>query len=216
MSVTFVGAAVSSRPSDWRPLWLFLTLAILGVLGDRVHARTGRMRLSAGLTIVGLAMALLGPAPAVAICWLSRIIDALHTDGIRLRGRWLALIWNLGMYVNVLIGSLIIQAAVDAGVSRESAGFALVVVAAISFANVINFVLAAIWIRAQRRNTGRSSAPNRLPPGVALDHRANLPGWSAGRAVHPRRAGFAVAFVGAARSFRCAAGRASELSTTAR
>ena len=105
------------------------------------------MRLSAGLTIVGLAMALLGPAPAVTICFLSRILDAILTDGIRLRGRRLALVWNLGMYVGVLIGSLIIQAAVDAGVSPESAGFALVVVGAISVANVINFVLAAIWIR---------------------------------------------------------------------
>jgi len=149
MSVTLVGAALSSRSADWQPLWLFFTLAVLGILGDRVHARTGRMRLSAGLTIVGLAMALLGPAPAVAICWVSRIIDAVHNDGIRLRGRRLALVWNLGMYVNVLLGSLVIRAAVDAGVSRQSAGYALVVVGAISLAMVINFVLAAIWIRVQ-------------------------------------------------------------------
>ena len=147
MAITVIGAALSSRSADWRPLWLFFVLAVLGVLGDRVHARTGKMRLSAGLTIVGLAMALLGPAPAVAICWLSRILDAILSDGLRLRGRRLALVWNLGMYVNVLIGSLLIRAAVNAGVSRESAGFALVVVAAISIANVINFLLAAVWIR---------------------------------------------------------------------
>ena len=147
LTVTIVGAAISSRASDWEPLWLFLTLAVLGVLGDRVAARTGQMRLSAGLTIVGLAMALLGPAPAVTICVLSRVIDAVLADGIRLRGRRLALIWNLGMYVGVLIGSLIIDGTVDAGLSQKSAGFALVVAGAISVANVINFVLAAIWIR---------------------------------------------------------------------
>src|SRR5947209_8839888 len=84
---TVAGAAISSRASDWRPLWLFFTLAVLGVLGDRVHARTGLMRLSAGLTIVGLAMALLGPAPAVTICFISRILDAFISDGIRLPGR---------------------------------------------------------------------------------------------------------------------------------
>jgi putative nucleotidyltransferase with HDIG domain len=145
--VTIAGSAISSQPSDWRPLWLLATLAVLGILGDRVHARTDRMRLSAGLTIVGLAMALLGPAPAVAICLTSRILDAVTTDGIRLRGRRLALVWNLGMYVNVLAGSLIIRAAVDAGLSRSSAAFALVVVGAISVANVINFLLAATWIR---------------------------------------------------------------------
>jgi putative nucleotidyltransferase with HDIG domain len=126
-----------------------VTLAVLGILGDRVHARTDRMRLSAGLTIVGLAMALLGPAPAVAICLTSRILDAITTDGIALRGRRLALVWNLGMYVNVLAGSLIIRAAVGTGMSRSSAAFALVVVGAISVANVINFLLAATWIRGQ-------------------------------------------------------------------
>jgi putative nucleotidyltransferase with HDIG domain len=145
---TAAGSIISSRASDWHPVWLFVTLAVLGVLGDRVHARTGRMRLSAGLTIVGLAMALLGPAPAVAICWLSRILEMVMTDGIRLRGRRLALVWNLGMYVNVLIGGLIIRGAVDAGVSERNWGFALVVLGAISIAMVINFILAAIWIRA--------------------------------------------------------------------
>ncbi len=145
--VTCAGAALSSRAGDWRPAWLLAMLAVLGVLGDRVHARTGRLRLSAGLTIVGLAMALLGPAPAVAICFASRIVDAIWTDGIRLRGRRLALVWNLGMYVDVLVGGLAIRAAIATGVSRGGAAFALVVVAAICVANVINFLLAAIWIR---------------------------------------------------------------------
>jgi putative nucleotidyltransferase with HDIG domain len=147
--LTCVGAAVSSRAADWHPLWLVATLAILGVLGDRVHARSGRMRLSAGLTIVGLAMALLGPAPAVAICLVSRILDAVLADGLRLRGRRLALAWNLGMYIYVLLGALVIRAVADSGVSRGSAVFALVVVATISLANVLNFLLAAIWIRVQ-------------------------------------------------------------------
>jgi putative nucleotidyltransferase with HDIG domain len=148
--VTIAGAAISSRASDWRPLWLYVTLSVLGVLGDRVHAQTGQMRLSAGLTIVGLAMALLGPAPAVSICVLSRVLDAVLTDGIRLRGRRWALVWNLGMLVNVLVGALIIRGAVDGGLSRRSAGFALVVVGAITVANVINFLLAATWIRVMK------------------------------------------------------------------
>jgi putative nucleotidyltransferase with HDIG domain len=147
LSVTIAGAALSSHTSEWRPMWLVATLLVLGNLGDRVHTRTGRMRLSAGLTIIGLAMALLGPAPAVAISLVARTCDAILTDGWRLRGRRLALVWNLGMYVNVLVGSLIIRAALDAGLDRGSAAFALVVVGAITVANVINFVLAATWIR---------------------------------------------------------------------
>jgi putative nucleotidyltransferase with HDIG domain len=141
------GAIASSRAADWRPLWLFFTLAALGVLGDQVHVRTGRIRLSAGLTIVALAMGLLGPAPAVAIAFASCIINALYTDGPRLEGRRLALIWNLGMNAGVLLGALMIRAAMDAGVERGSIGFALVMVAGISLANVVNIVLAAIWIR---------------------------------------------------------------------
>lgn len=147
LTVTVAGAALSSRAANWQPLWLLATLAVLGVVGDRVHARTGHLRLSAGLTIVGLSMALLGPAPAVAICIASRIVDAISTDGIRLRGRRLALAWNLGMYVDVLLGSLAIRAGANVGIARGSAAFALVVVAAIGLANVVNFLLAAAWIR---------------------------------------------------------------------
>ena len=67
VSVTVAGAALSSRAADWRPLWLFIALAVLGVLGDRVHAYAGRMRLLAGSTIVALAMALLGPARRLSL-----------------------------------------------------------------------------------------------------------------------------------------------------
>ncbi len=147
LTVTVAGAALSSRTADWRPLWLFFTLAFLGILGDRVHAYSGRMRLSAGLTIVALAMALLGPAPAVLICFVSRISQAIQTDGLRLRGRRLALVWNLGMYIDVLLGSLAIRAAVEAGVTRGSAAFALVIAVVVSAANMLNFLLAATWIR---------------------------------------------------------------------
>ncbi len=146
---TIGGAAASTRMADWRPVWLFFTLAALGVLGDQVHVQTGRIRLSAGLTIVALAMGLLGPAPAVAIAFASCIIDAVHTDGPRLEGRRLALIWNLGMNAGVLLGAVAIRAAMDGGVKRGSVGFALVMVAGISLANVVNIILAAIWIRVQ-------------------------------------------------------------------
>jgi putative nucleotidyltransferase with HDIG domain len=146
---TIGGAVASTRSADWRPLWLFFTLAALGVLGDLVHVRTGRIRLSAGLTIVALAMGLLGPAPAVAIGFISWIIVAVRTDGPRLRGRRLALIWNLGMNAGVLLGAIAIRAAMDAGVTRGSVGFALVMVAGITVANIVNIILAALWIRVQ-------------------------------------------------------------------
>ena len=148
LAVTCGGAALSSRAADWQPLWLLATLAVLGVLGDRVHARTGRLRLSAGLTIVGLAMALLGPAPAVAICFASRIVDAIWTDGMRLR-RPPA---RAGLEPRDVRRRAAREpgdprCAARGGLAAASAAFALVVVAAIGLANVINFMLAATWIR---------------------------------------------------------------------
>jgi putative nucleotidyltransferase with HDIG domain len=147
LTATLICAVVTTRASDWRPWWLFLTLCVLGVLGDRVSVQTGRMRLSAGLTVVGLAMALLGPAPAIVICFISRVLDAVLTDGVRLKDRRLALVWNLAMVLaSVLVGSLLVRLAADNGLARGSAGFALVVVGALTIANVINFMLAATWI----------------------------------------------------------------------
>jgi putative nucleotidyltransferase with HDIG domain len=98
-------------------------------------------------------MGLLGPTPAVAIAFASCIIDAVRTDGPRLEGRRLALIWNLGMNAGVLLGAVAIRAAMDAGVKRGSVGFALVMVAGISVANVVNIILAAIWIRVHTGTT---------------------------------------------------------------
>jgi putative nucleotidyltransferase with HDIG domain len=57
------------------------------------------------------------------------------------------------MYVNVLVGSLVIRATLGAGLSRESAWFVVVVVVAIGIAAVINFLLAATWVRAQLRGS---------------------------------------------------------------
>ncbi len=67
------------------------------------------------------------------------------------------------MYVNVLAGSLIIRVALNAGLRRSSTGFALVVVGAVTVANVINFLLAATWIRVHSGvPVPRSFAP--VPP----------------------------------------------------
>ncbi len=169
------------------------------------------MRLSAGLTIVGLAMALLGPAPAVAIALVSRILDAVLADGIRVRGRRLALVWNLGMIVYVLLGGLVIRLVREGGVDRGSAVFALVVVATISAANLLNFVLAATWIRAHtgiaiiaqlRRDylpaLSWIAAPNFVAGALVIVY------VSAGPAT-------LVLSLGAARSLLRAAGRAAQL-----
>jgi putative nucleotidyltransferase with HDIG domain len=146
--MTVAGAVLTSRASDWHPIGLVAALTVLSILSWRVKAHTGRIGVSASALIASMAMALLGPAPAVAICYAAVIVDALITDGPRLPGRRFALVWNLAMYVDIFLGALAIRAAVQAGVTRGSISFAFVVVGAISAATVINFLLAAIWIRA--------------------------------------------------------------------
>jgi putative nucleotidyltransferase with HDIG domain len=144
IGVTLAGAILSSRASDWQPLWLVIGLALLASVGECVKARTGTMQLSAGLTIVAIAMALLGPAPAVAIIWVALTVDEVVASGPRLRGRRLNHAWNLGAYGPVLLGALIIRAAVDAGVSRASTEFGAVVFGVLSATTVLNFTLIAL------------------------------------------------------------------------
>jgi putative nucleotidyltransferase with HDIG domain len=147
VGATLAGAVISSRASDWRPLWLVIGLALLATAGDHVKAPTGRMQLSAGLTIVAVAMALLGPAPALAIIWVALTVDEVLASGPRLRGRRLEHAWNLGAYSAVLVGALIIRAATDAGIPRTSAEFGAVVFGALSATTVLNFTLVAILFR---------------------------------------------------------------------
>lgn len=148
--VTVLGAVLSSRSADWHPAWLFVTLTVLAIGAEQVRGWTGALHISASFLMFALAMALLGPAPAVAISFIARTVASVRFDGWRLEGRRLAFVMNLGMYVYVLAGGLALRAVGDAGVSRASAGFALAVIAVMSAGNVLNFLLAAIYPWARR------------------------------------------------------------------
>jgi putative nucleotidyltransferase with HDIG domain len=146
-SAALAGAAVSSRSADWQPLWLVIGLAVLASAGDLVNARMQTMTLSAGLTIVAVAMALLGPAPALAIMWTAVTITEIVASGPTMRGRRVNHLWNLATFASVLVGALIIRAAVDLGVSREGAEYGAFVFGALGLTNVVNFTLIAIFFR---------------------------------------------------------------------
>jgi putative nucleotidyltransferase with HDIG domain len=182
IALTVIGSIATSDADNWQPLWMVLTLAALGVAGDWMEVQVGPVRLSAGFIIVAIAMALLGPAPAVAICYVSDVVNAVRKDGYLLRGRRFAFLWNLGMKIGVLLGSLVIQYSVEqAHVSRFGTWYAVAVVAAISLASVINFTLLAVAVAAQTgvpirtglRNVASEPlawmmAPNLLAAGVVI------------------------------------------------
>ena len=71
--------AVTSRVSDWQPPELVFLLVVLAVVSDAMAVEVRGLRLSGSFIALVLAMALLGPAPAVAIGILSMAIDALRT-----------------------------------------------------------------------------------------------------------------------------------------
>ena len=69
-------AARTSRDADWDPAALTGLLAVLAIAGDLQTFRARRFRISASFPALVLAMALLGPAPAVAIGAACALADA--------------------------------------------------------------------------------------------------------------------------------------------
>ena len=73
----FVAAALTSASEDWQPPGLVLALAALMVVADILPVAARRIRLSAGLLVQVVAMAVLGPAPAVVIGVIASVADAI-------------------------------------------------------------------------------------------------------------------------------------------
>ena len=60
-------AALTSNQADWQPIGLVVALAALMAVADVVDTTVRQIRISLGLIVQVVAMAMLGPAPAVAI-----------------------------------------------------------------------------------------------------------------------------------------------------
>jgi putative nucleotidyltransferase with HDIG domain len=130
-------AAVTSTPSDWRPPELFAVLLALAVGSDLLAVRYKAQRISGSFLALVLAMALLGPAPAVAIGVAAVIVDQLRAANPVPR-----LITNLATYATFpLAGALLIEAASSAlDVQTDDLGFYLVVFGVFLVVNLMNFL----------------------------------------------------------------------------
>jgi putative nucleotidyltransferase with HDIG domain len=134
-------AAATSVAADWRPVELVLLLFVLSIGSEALTVEVKRVRMSGSFLAIVLAMALLGPAPAVAIGVGSAVVDAL----IEWRG-WLPAVVNAATYaVFPLFGGLLFQAFATDGVSAhgDALGFAAIVLIVFMASNVVNFVLIA-------------------------------------------------------------------------
>jgi putative nucleotidyltransferase with HDIG domain len=134
-TVTLVAvlAARTSRATDWEPLALSGLLAVLAIAGDLQTFRARRFRISASFPALVLAMALLGPAPAVAIGAACALADAALS-----RPRIDQLTSNLlGYTLPALLGALLLRHADG----REAT--ALAVIGVYLLASLLNFALIA-------------------------------------------------------------------------
>lgn len=128
-------AAAVSPSGDWEPHELVAVLAAFALASDAVPVPVGRFRFSGGFVGIVLAMALLGPAPAVFIGILCAVVD-----GLRVRPPRPYLLNNLASYASFpLAGGVVLGALADA----PPALFAVAVGVVAVLANLLNFVLVA-------------------------------------------------------------------------
>ena len=134
-------AACVSTAADWQPTELVILLFVLSVGSEALTVEVRTVRMSGSFLAIVLAMALLGPAPAVAIAVGSVIVDAV----IDWRG-WHSLFINAGTYAAFsLAGAGLMDAATTTKVAadRDPLGFAAVVLLVFMVTNVMNFVIVA-------------------------------------------------------------------------
>jgi putative nucleotidyltransferase with HDIG domain len=135
---SMVAAVLLSNADQWRPAELVGLLAVLVVGSDFLTLQAKRFRISGSFLGLVLTMAVLGPAPAVALGLACASVDAFRG---RTRGSYL--LSNLATYACFpLLGGALLQWLLDAEIA-DGASFALAVVAVFMAANVLNFVLIA-------------------------------------------------------------------------
>src|SRR5919206_1390147 len=135
---SIAAAALLSQPDQWRPPELVGLLGVLVVGSDFLTLHAKRFRISGSFLGLVLTMAVLGPAPAVALG-----LAAAGVDAVRGRARGSYLLSNLATYAFFpLLGGALLEWLQDAGIATR-APFALAVVAVFMAANILNFVLIA-------------------------------------------------------------------------
>jgi putative nucleotidyltransferase with HDIG domain len=140
-----VAACFANRDEDWTPLSLLGLLFVLATASEVMNVEVRGLRLSGSFLSIVLAMALLGPAPAVALGVASVIVDSALTR--RSIDRTLVNLATFATYS--LVGGLaIVWLAGDFDpVHDDALAFAAVVFAVFMASNVLNFVMVAIATR---------------------------------------------------------------------
>jgi len=135
---SIAGMVLLSTAEQWEEFDLVGLLAVLVVGSVFLTLRAKRFRISGSFLGLVLAMALLGPAPAVAMGVACATVDAIRG---RTRGSYL--LSNLATYAFFpLVGALALQGLADLGMANEG-GVAVAVFSVFVGANLLNFAMIA-------------------------------------------------------------------------
>ena len=138
LAVAVVVAVLTSDAEQWEQADLVGLLAVLVVGSDFMTLEAKRFRISGSFLGLVLAMALLGPAPAVAMG-----IACSVTDALRSRTRGILLLNNLATYATFpLLGALVLAWIQESG-ATPGAGYAVAVFGVFIAANALNFTMIA-------------------------------------------------------------------------
>jgi HD-GYP domain-containing protein (c-di-GMP phosphodiesterase class II) len=146
---TVAAAAWISSGQEWQPLPLVALLLVLTLVGDWLSIETPGGELSCGLVAIVLAMALLGPVPAMAFSMAGTILTSATRRVAAVQ--WLS---NLSAFAVVpFAGGLLVHTlALDAHVlhdhgQTQSATFGLIILGVFVVITGLNFVLYALHKR---------------------------------------------------------------------
>ena len=164
LAATLAVAALTSDPDDWKPVSLVLALGVVLLVADGAVVWTRRLRFSGGLLVQVPIMALLGPAPAVALGVLSTSLESWIN-----RMRRSAVLTNLtSMAVMGLLGGVLFEALGGRlDLDREDAAYAALVFPIYVTLLPVNLVVILVThgelTRAELRRVIRESAVPAIP-----------------------------------------------------
>jgi putative nucleotidyltransferase with HDIG domain len=145
LAAALAAAALASSADQWDQLPLMALLAVLVLGSDVLVLSAKRFRIGGSFTGLVLAMALLGPAPAVVLG-----VASAGVDGLRRHVRGTYLLNNLVTFATFpLLGGLVLHALSESeSAQRES--YALAVFGVFIAANALNFLMIAGHMRLLR------------------------------------------------------------------
>jgi putative nucleotidyltransferase with HDIG domain len=145
LAAATAGAVLTSRADDWAPLSLFGLLFVLAASSELLAFEIRGLRLSGSFVSMVLAMALLGPAPAVVLAIGCALVDAAGTPKSLDR-----VIINVATYATfALVGGVAVHwlAGDFSGQTGDPLWFAAVVLMVFLATNTLNFLMVAAAAR---------------------------------------------------------------------